>query len=125
MIHYDEDNIQFFEKKYSIEEIVQLYKANRLLFVRPRTYGYSQIYYDNNTTQLIKAIDMGMPFPPVYASEQQNGDMVTLEIDDKLYRFETEQNEENSQILRDDEVVIIIQTIDNHDFFDIRKLEDE
>ena len=85
MIHYDEDNIQFFEKKYSIEEIVQLYKANRLLFVRPRTYGYSQIYYDNNTTQLIKAIDMGMPFPPVYASEQQNGDMVTLEIDDKLY----------------------------------------
>ena len=34
MIHYDEDNIQFFEKKYSIEEIVQLYKANRLLFVR-------------------------------------------------------------------------------------------
>ena len=85
MIHYDEDNIQFFEKKYSIEEIVQLYKENRLLFVRPRDYGYSQIYYDNNTTQLIKAIDMGMPFPPVYASEQQNGDMVVLEIDDKLY----------------------------------------
>lgn len=48
-----------------------------------------------------------------------------IKIDDKLYRFETEQNEENSQILRDDEVVIIIQTIDNHDFFDIRKLEDE
>ena len=46
-------------------------------------------------------------------------------LDDNLYRFETEQNEENSQILRDDEVVIIIQTIDNHDFFDIRKLEDE
>lgn len=65
MIHYDEDNIQFIEKKYSIEEIVQLYKENRLLFVRPRDYGYSQIYYDNNTTQLIKAIDMGMPFPPV------------------------------------------------------------
>lgn len=85
MIHYDEDNIQFFEKKYSIEEIVQLYKENRLLFVRPRDYGYSQIYYDNNTTQLIKAIDMGMPSPPVYASEQQNGDMVVLEIDDKLY----------------------------------------
>ena len=48
-----------------------------------------------------------------------------IKIDDKLYRFETEQNEENSQILRDDEVVIIIQTIDNHDFFDIRKFEDE
>ena len=29
------------------------------------------------------------------------------------------------KMLRDDEVVIIIQTINNHDFFDIRKLEDE
>ena len=47
-----------------------------------------------------------------------------IKINEKLYRFETEQNEENSQILREDEVVII-QTIDNHDFFDIRKLEDE
>lgn len=48
-----------------------------------------------------------------------------IKINEKLYRFETEQNEENSQILREDEVVVIIQTIDNHDFFDIRKLEDE
>ena len=48
-----------------------------------------------------------------------------IKINDKLYRFETEQNEENSQILREDEVVVIIQTINNHDFFDIRKLEDE
>ncbi len=48
-----------------------------------------------------------------------------IKINEKLYRFETEQNEENSQILREDEVVVIIQTIDNYDFFDIRKLEDE
>ena len=48
-----------------------------------------------------------------------------IKINEKLYRFETEQNEENSQILREDEVVVIIQTIDNYDFFDIRKLEDD
>lgn len=48
-----------------------------------------------------------------------------IKINEKLYRFETEQNEENSQIMREDEVVVITQTIDNHDFFDIRKLEDE
>lgn len=48
-----------------------------------------------------------------------------IKINGKLYRFETEQNEENSQILREDEVVVIIQTVDNHDFFDVRKLEDE
>ena len=68
----------------------------------------------------------------VYIPTENNQDVMfsnkigfIMKIDDKLYRFETEQNEENSQILRDDEVVIIIQTIDNHDFFDIRKLEDE
>ena len=68
----------------------------------------------------------------VYIPTENNQDVMfsnkigfIIKIDDKLYRFETEQNEENSQILRDDEVVIIIQTIDNHDFFDIRKLEDE
>ena len=43
-----------------------------------------------------------------------------IKINGKLYRFETEQNEENSQILREDEVVVIIQTVDNHDFFDVR-----
>ena len=48
-----------------------------------------------------------------------------IKINEKLYRFETEQNEENSQILREDEVVVIIQTVDNHDFFDVRKLENE
>ena len=48
-----------------------------------------------------------------------------IKINGKLYRFETEQNEENSQILREDEVVVIIQTFDNHDFFDVRKLENE
>lgn len=68
----------------------------------------------------------------VYIPTENNQDVMfsnkigfIIKIYDKLYRFETEQNEENSQILRDDEVVIIIQTIDNHDFFDIRKLEDE
>ena len=29
MFHYNDDNIQIFEKKYSIEEIVQLYRDER------------------------------------------------------------------------------------------------
>lgn len=67
----------------------------------------------------------------VYVPTKNNQDVMfsnkigfIIKINDKLYRFETEQNEENSQILREDEVVII-QTINNHDFFDIKKLEDE
>jgi hypothetical protein len=68
----------------------------------------------------------------VYVPTENNQDAMfsnkigfIIKINEKLYRFETEQNEENSQILREDEVVVIIQTIDNYDFFDIRKLEDE
>ena len=68
----------------------------------------------------------------VYVPTENNQDAMfsnkigfIIKINEKLYRFETEQNEENSQIMREDEVVVIIQTIDNHDFFDIRKLEDE
>ena len=67
----------------------------------------------------------------VYVPTENNQDAMfsnkigfIIKINEKLYRFETEQNEENSQILREDEVVII-QTIDNYNFFDIRKLEDE
>ena len=68
----------------------------------------------------------------VYVPTENNQDAMfsnkigfIIKINEKLYRFETEQNEENSQILREDEVVVIIQTIYNYDFFDIRKLEDE
>ena len=86
MFHYNDDNIQIFEKKYSIEEIVQLYRDERLIFVRDsKAYVHSNIYYNNKTTQLIEAIDIGVPFPPLYVSEQQNGDMVVFEKDDKLY----------------------------------------
>lgn len=68
----------------------------------------------------------------VYVPTENNQDAMfsnkigfIIKINEKLYRFETEQNEENSQIMREDEVVVITQTIDNHDFFDVRKLEDE
>ena len=48
MFHYNDDNIQIFEKKYSIEEIVQLYRDERLIFVRDsKAYVHSKIYYNN------------------------------------------------------------------------------
>lgn len=48
-----------------------------------------------------------------------------IDIENKLYKFETEQNIENAQILKNDKVVIISQTIDNHNFIDIRRSEGE
>jgi hypothetical protein len=45
-----------------------------------------------------------------------------IEIDSKSYKYETEQNEEIANIMKNDKVEIIMQLIDNHKFVDIRKL---
>ena len=43
-----------------------------------------------------------------------------IDIENKLYKFETEQNEENSSIMKNDLVEIIEQTISRKKFVDIR-----
>lgn len=47
----------------------------------------------------------------------------TIEIDSKLYKYETIANEEVANIMKNDRVEIIIQIVDNHKFVDIRKFE--
>ncbi len=46
-----------------------------------------------------------------------------IEVDSKLYNYETEQNEEVADIMKNDKVEITVQIIDNHKFVDIRKFE--
>ncbi len=46
-----------------------------------------------------------------------------IEIGSKIYKYETEQNAENADIMKDDKVNIIIKTVDNYNFVDIKKLE--
>lgn len=48
-----------------------------------------------------------------------------IEIDNRLYKYEIEQNEEICEIMKNDKVELIIQTISNHKFVDIRKSGDE
>lgn len=44
-----------------------------------------------------------------------------IEIDNKLFKFETEQNDEICEIMKNDKVELITQIIDNHKFIDIKK----
>lgn len=46
-------------------------------------------------------------------------------IDGEIKQFILDINEENANILKDDNVVIIKQIIDNHNFIDIHKYEAE
>ena len=48
-----------------------------------------------------------------------------IEIGSKIYKYETEQNAENADIMKDDKVNIIIKTVDNYNFVDIKKLEED
>ena len=48
-----------------------------------------------------------------------------IEIDNRLYKYEIEQNEEICEIMKNDKVELIIQTIGNHKFVDIRKSGDK
>lgn len=48
-----------------------------------------------------------------------------IEVDNKLYKYETDQDEETADIMKDDNVEVIIQVIDNHKFIDVRRLDGE
>ena len=48
-----------------------------------------------------------------------------IDIDDKVESFEFEQDEFNSQILKNDFVMITKQTIDGTNFVDIEKVESD
>lgn len=44
-----------------------------------------------------------------------------IEIDNKLFKFECEQNDEICEIMKNEKVELITQIIDNHKFIDIKK----
>ena len=67
----------------------------------------------------------------IYKPNDNNNDIMSsmkigfvVEIDDKLYKFETEQDEEVCEIMKDDKVEMITQVIGNHKFVDIKKTGD-
>jgi hypothetical protein len=68
----------------------------------------------------------------VYIPTENNQDVMlsnkigfVININNKLYKYETEQNEENCMIMKNDKVEIISQIIDNHKFVDIKKSNGE
>lgn len=68
----------------------------------------------------------------VYIPTEENQDVMyskkigfIIEIDNNLVKYETEQNEENCIINKNDKVEIITQIIDNYKFTDIRKIDGE
>ena len=64
----------------------------------------------------------------IYIPNDNNNDIMSskkigfvVEIDNKLYKYETEQDEEICEIMKNDKVEMVTQVIGNHKFVDIKK----
>lgn len=110
------ENIEIYERKFSLEHIYHMFVDGRIQF--PLEPLRSKVKMEKELEQLLDIVWMGIPLPAVYVSELQNGNFLILENDDTLWkllyfldgRYEADYRiEENSlyhgniQMLRSDE----------------------
>lgn len=69
-------------RTYVVDEIFERYKRGMLIFYKK---GLATKNRENKITwQVLKALARGIPFPPVYVSELQTGEMLVLDKSDRL-----------------------------------------
>lgn len=90
MIYYDQDDIEVYEKKYAIENVLWMYREESIKFARTNHSANIEKIF----SKTIDAIDLGIPMPTVYVSEQQNGDWIVSDGTNKLYYLIAYLNEE-------------------------------
>ena len=68
---------------YTLDEIYDRYIQNKIIFFDNRDY----LRYERKriTKDVINALAQGIPFPPVYVSELQTGELLVLDKNNKLY----------------------------------------
>ena len=72
----------FMKKGYTLQDILWMNEDGRLLFAPTRR---TRNMTRNIVKNAVEAIELGIPMPPVYVSEQQNGDYLLLESKDVIY----------------------------------------
>lgn len=85
MNYRDAEKLEIYERKYSLEYIDHLFVDKRICF--PAGIVRSKVIMEKELGQLLDAIWMGIPLPPIYVSEQQNGDLLVLEENDNLWKL--------------------------------------
>lgn len=81
MSYYEQNTVAVYERKFELDFLCKIYQEGRLHF------PHSEQLYDNSITAagLIRAIQIGIPMPVIYASELQNGDFLILEFKNRLF----------------------------------------
>ena len=82
MFYNERDVIDIYEKRYTLQDILWMNEDGRLLFAPTRR---TRTMTRNIVKNAVAAIELGIPMPPVYVSEQQNGDYLLLESKDVIY----------------------------------------
>lgn len=79
------ENIEIYERKFSLEHIYHMFVDGRIQF--PLEPLRSKVKMEKELEQLLDIVWMGIPLPEVYVSELQNGNFLILENDDTLWKL--------------------------------------
>ena len=69
-------------RKYDIREMLSRYRQGKILFYEKNATAWKN--HQKIVREVVWALTRGIPFPPVYASELQTGELLILDKNDKL-----------------------------------------
>lgn len=79
---YKSERIIIDTRIYDIDEIFERYRRGNLIFYKK--ISFSKVQKNRITQEVLQALSKGIPFPPVYVSELQTGEMLVLDKSDRL-----------------------------------------
>ena len=79
---YNNERVIIDTRKYDIDEMLFRYKQGKIIFYEKKCATWKR--REKVVQDIIKALLRGIPFPPVYASELQTGELLILDKSDKL-----------------------------------------
>ena len=91
---YNNERVRIDIRKYSLDEMVYRYSQNKILFCNHR-YGWTKGNPKEKLKETVKALARGIPFPSVYASELQTGELLILDKSEKFRILLEQLNYEN------------------------------
>lgn len=91
---YENERIVIDTRKYSVDEVFERYMCGLLIFYKKN--NLTRAYRNKVTHEVLEALSKGIPFPPVYVSELQTGELLVLDKSDRL-RFLMECLETNDK----------------------------
>lgn len=79
---YNNERVVIDTRKYDIDEMLLRYKQSKIIFYEKKNVTWKR--REKIIQDVTEALLRGIPFPPVYASELQTGELLILDKSDKL-----------------------------------------